>query len=311
MVIPGMTARILIPNVVKNEPNTAFVALISEVLPVGFRGLMYAALLAALMSSLASVFHSASTLFTMDIYRKFRPYALQLINRLRGNARAVEEDGVVDDDKGCSGYEYVVVGRIAGVVITLLGILWIPLVPLLSQELYVYTHKVMSYMAPPISIVFLFGVCIKRVNSIAALLTLILGWTLGIGRLILEVNLVKNHGQCSYADKSALFDKVVSFFVCINFLHFSALLSALLMTVMLLVSFATEKPREEQINGLTIDWDNVKAYFNFLTTNSQTNEESTVSDKHFWESERFMALTNIAAAGVLVSCLLVLYISFR
>ncbi len=297
MVIPGMTARILIPHIVKSEPNTAFIALIGEVLPIGFRGLMYAALLAALMSSLASVFHSASTLFTMDIYRKFRPYALRLFGRESASEEAPH-------------YEYVIVGRIAGALITVLGILWIPLVPLLSEELYVYTHKIMSYMAPPISIVFLFGVCFKRVNGTAALLTLLLGWCLGIGRLILEVNVVNAYGKCTFDDKPNTFEMVMSFYSCINFLHFSAILSGLLMIVILAISFLTEVPSEEQVKELTIDWANVRQYFSFLRGGEDNGEVIEIQEGNFWQSKRVMGISNIVAASALVACLVALYVSF-
>lgn len=304
-----MTARILIPQVVQNDPNSAFVALISEVLPIGFRGLMYAALLAALMSSLASVFHSSSTLFTMDIYRKFRSYIFRFINRLRGIGDNQEASFT------CSEYEYVIVGKIAGSLITVLGILWIPLVPLLSQELYVYTHKIMSYMAPPISIVFLFGVCFKRVNATGAILTLILGWIIGIGRLILEVNVVKYQGTCSIALQTDTFSKAMTFFVCINFLHFAAIVSLLLMFVIVIASFASSAPAPEQVNDLTVDWyqlkDHILDFISFKDKNYQVAGSSLRKAFVFWEGRTMMRMFNLLAATLLLCCLLSFYIFFR
>jgi SSS family solute:Na+ symporter len=309
MVIPGMTARILIPHVVQNDPNSAFVALISEVLPIGFRGLMYAALLAALMSSLASVFHSSSTLFTMDIYRKFRSYLFSFINQIRGTYEDQETSFT------CSEYEYVIVGKIAGSLITVFGILWIPLVPLLSQELYVYTHKVMSYMAPPISIVFLFGVCFKRVNATGAILTLILGWVIGIGRLILEVNVVKHQGTCSVALQTDTFSKVMAFFVCINFLHFAAIVSLLLMILIIVASFAFSPPTPEQVDDLTVDWYQLKNdilnFISFKHKNYKVAGSSLDKGFLFWEGRAMTRMLVLLAAALLICCLLSLYIFFR
>jgi SSS family transporter len=305
MVIPGMTANVILPQVVKNEPNLAFVSLVIEVLPIGFRGLMYAALLAALMSSLASVFHSASTLFTMDIYRKIRPYILQFIGQRNGNNSDEEEE----EHQLCNRYEYVIVGRIAGTLITVLGVLWIPLVPLLSEELYIYTHKVMSYMAPPISIVFLFGVCSKRVNATGAICTLVLGWVIGIGRLVLEVHVMKN-GTCSAftSGSSSLFVTVISFIVCINFLHFSALLSLLCMITIVSVSLATETPSVESIQHITVDWSNLKGYWKLQE--EEEEEQGTTNESKSWFNQRYMTVSNLIAAGALIACLIALYISF-
>ena len=90
IVIPGMISRVLYPDTVGcvdpaicmefcNNPvscsNTAYPALVLGIMPEGLRGVMIAVMLAALMSDLTSIFNSASTLFTMDIYRATRPDA--------------------------------------------------------------------------------------------------------------------------------------------------------------------------------------------------------------------------------------------
>jgi len=113
------------------------------------------------MSSLASVFNSCSTLFTVDIYKKLRP---------------------LTDEK-----KLVRIGRIATAIVVVLGILWIPIMANISSVLYDYLQKVQSYIAPPITAVFLIGIFYKRINAQGAFVTLISGLVIGAFRLILEL----------------------------------------------------------------------------------------------------------------------------
>ena len=128
--------------------DQAFPTLVKALLPTGIRGLVVGGLLAALMSSLAAVFNSCSTLFTMDIYKKIRPQT--------------SEKGLV------------FVGRLATAVVVVSGILWIPFMKYISGELYHYLQSVQSYLAPPIFSVFVLGIFWKRINSKGALTALIL-----------------------------------------------------------------------------------------------------------------------------------------
>src|SRR5262249_22055979 len=118
------------------DTNQAFPILVREILPVGVRGLLAGGLLAALMSSLASVYNACSTLFTMDIYKKIRPDS--------------------------SNKELVRVGRITTAIVVILGMVWIPIMKNISGVLYQYLQSVQSYLAPPIAAVFLLGVFSKR-----------------------------------------------------------------------------------------------------------------------------------------------------
>ena len=111
---------------------------------------MAAGLLAALMSSLASVFNSCSTLFTVDIYKKLRPETPEK--------------------------QLVLVGRIATSIVVILGILWIPVMSNISGVLYEYIQSVQSYISPPIASVFLLAIFWKRINGTGALVTLITGF---------------------------------------------------------------------------------------------------------------------------------------
>jgi len=144
-----------------DSPDEAFPVLMSNLLPSGLRGLVAAGLLAALMSSLASVFNSCSTLFTVDIYKKLRPQASEK-NLVR-------------------------IGQLATAVVVLIGIIWIPIMQNISGVLYEYLQKVQSYIAPPIAAVFLLGIFYKRVNKQGAFITLVTGFFIGAFRIILEL----------------------------------------------------------------------------------------------------------------------------
>ena len=143
------------------DGDKVFPSLVTKLLPVGFRGLVVAGLIAALMSSLASLFNSVSTLFTVDVYKKLSPHASE--RRL------------------------VSVGRITTVSMTLLGLLWVPIMRSLSGGgLYQYIQAVQSFLAPPIVAVFVTGLLWKRMNGRGAVCGLALGFTLGMTKLVLN-----------------------------------------------------------------------------------------------------------------------------
>lgn len=192
--------------------DQAFAAIMAQVLPSGLRGLVAAGLLAALMSSLASVFNSCSTLFTVDVYKKLFP--------------------------NTSEARLVTVGRIATTIIVILGIAWIPVMQNISGVLYEYLQSVQSYIAPPITATFLLGIFWKRINSKGAMATLIGGFFLGMSRLVTE--LMKDH-----------LTGFLHTWASINFLHFCILLFVISVIICITVSLLTEKPTESQIVGLT------------------------------------------------------------
>ena len=215
--IPGIIAYALAKSGSLDLPSAdqAFPTLVKTLLPVGFRGLVAGGLLAALMSSLAAVFNSSSTLFTMDIYKKLRP--------------ETSEKNLVR------------VGRIATGVVVISGILWIPFMKYISGELYHYLQSVQAYIAPPIAAVFFFGLFMKRINAKGALTALIGGFGVGMLRLIAELN------------KTALAD-VGGFlyaFASVNFLYFAIYLFIGSSLAMIIVSYLTAPPALEQIKGLT------------------------------------------------------------
>lgn len=215
--IPGVIALVLKQRGQLNwdTPDQAFPSLMMHVLPAGLRGLVAAGLMAALMSSLASVFNSCSTLFTVDIYKKIRPNTTEK--------------------------QLVQVGRIATTVVVLLGILWVPIIEKLAGgSLYNYLQNVQSYIAPPITAVFLLGIFSSRINSKGALVTLFSGLAIAGVRLILEVfkgSLTPGTIWYSIAD--------------MNFLKFSSFFFLYCVAAAILVSMFTPKPDKAQLAGLT------------------------------------------------------------
>jgi len=213
-VIPGVIAHALVKSgqLTLARPDQALPVLINVLIPVGLKGLIIAGLLAALMSSLSSVFNSCSTLITWDIYKKIHPEA--------------------DDIR------LVTIGQIATAILVAFGLLWIPFMKLISEQLYQYLQSVQAYISPPIAAVFLIGIFWKRVNSKGAIYSLITGFILGMGRLIAELNKDSLDGWLfSYAD--------------INFLHFAILLFLICSLVLISVSLITQIPSLAKLQGLT------------------------------------------------------------
>ena len=212
--IPGLIAFSLAQQgkLQLSDPNQAFPTLVRDLLPVGLRGLLAGGLLAALMSSLASVYNACSTLFTMDIYKKIKPDA--------GNKELVR------------------VGRITTTIVVVLGMVWIPLMSKISGVLYQYLQSVQSYLAPPIAAVFLLGVFSKRINAKGAYSAMVIGFIIGLIRIVLELN------------REGLSGFWLSF-ATVNFLYFCIILFIVSIAIMVIVSLLTGKPSAAQLNGLT------------------------------------------------------------
>lgn len=212
--IPGIIALALEAQgkLLIDDPNKVFPTMVATLLPLGVRGIVTGGLLAALMSSLAAVFNGCSTLFTMDIYRKIKPSASQR--------------------------ELVQTGRIATVVVVILGIVWIPILKSLSGSLYEYLQNVQAFIAPPITAVFLMGIFWRRINGNGALSALITGFVLGMLKLTAETV-----GQ----DASGLW----GWFANVNFLYFAPALLVFCVLLMIAVSYLTKEPPVEKLRGLT------------------------------------------------------------
>ncbi len=215
--IPGMIAYSLNAKGMINltDSDAAFSVLVKELLPLGFKGLVVGGILAALMSSLASLFNSSATLFTVDFYQKFKPAAPEK--------------------------ELVRVGRIATVVVVVLGILWIPVMRGLGKVLYAYLQDVQSLLAPGIAAVFLLGIASRRTTPMAGLIGLISGFVLGMTRLGLKV-------IGTGISPDSLVHKV---FIAPNWLHYEIALFVIVIAIMIVTSMVTPKPDQLAIKGLT------------------------------------------------------------
>ena len=205
-------------EVIRENAQAAFPLMVAHILPVGIRGLVMAGLLAALMSSLAGVFHASSTLFTMDLYNKLKPKS--------------------------SDQELVWVGRLAVGAMIIIGLLWIPVIQG-SRGLYDYLQGIQSYLAPPIFVVFFMGIFNSRLNREGCLSALIVGIFLGLFRLIVDT-------------PAFLFDDFAytegSFLWIVNnifFQYYSMGMFVICIVVMVAVSYMTKEPDHDKISGLT------------------------------------------------------------
>lgn len=221
-VVPGMICAVMVSQgkIVLDETNHALPKLISTVLPIGFKGLVIAGLLAALMSSLSSVFNSCSTLITYDFFKRKNPNM---------------------DEK-----TLIKVGQFSTVVLVIFGLLWIPLMKLVSGNLFNYLQSVQAYISPPIASVFLLGLFSKKLNAKGAMSALLSGFVLGITRLICEIN------------KDSL-DGVMLAYTQINFLHFALFLFVICSAILIIVSLVTGDTKES-VKELVFDFANKKTW---------------------------------------------------
>ena len=233
-----------------DSPDQAFPVLMSNLLPSGLRGLVAAGLLAALMSSLASVFNSCSTLFTVDIYKKLRPNTPEK--------------------------KLVRTGQIATVFIVIIGIIWIPIMANISGVLYEYLQKVQSYIAPPITAVFLLGIFYKRINAHGAFITLMVGFIVGALRIVLE--LMKD---------SLDPDGFLFLLGDINFLTFAAWFFLFCVILITVVSLLTSIPAKEKIFNLT---------FQTISEEEKANNKNSYN----WVDVAVSILILILVAGVML-----------
>lgn len=209
----------LVEGVSVINTDLVFATLVQELLPAGIRGLIVACLLAALMSSLASLFNSSASLFTVDVYAKLFP--------------------------GRSEQHLLRVGRIATVTVVTLGIFWIPVMEKVQGGgLYQYLQNVQGYVAPPITAVFLLGLFWKRVNSAGAVWGLSVGFILGMIKLTIQTFFGAGENQIH---EPALLAAIGDF----NAYYATGVLAAISAAIIIVVSLVTPPPPEEKIRGLT------------------------------------------------------------
>ena len=223
--IPGMIAFALhqqsgdfLPMLANGNLNTdaAFPTLVAKLLPAGVKGLIVCGILAALMSSLASLFNSSAMLFTIDFYKRFRP-------------KTPEK-------------KLVRIGQVATVVIVILGILWIPVMRSIGDVLYLYLQDVQSVLAPGIAAAFLLGITWKRTTAMGGMCALIAGLVIGLTRLGAKVYYTTVADAPDSLFKCVFFDY--------NWLFFCGWMLVVCLAVAFVVSLFTKAPSEEKIRGL-------------------------------------------------------------
>ena len=232
--------------------DQVFPTMVATLLPEGLRGLVVAGIIAALMSSLSSLFNSTATLFTLDIYKKIKPKV--------------------------SEQKLVLIGRMATLVVVVFGLLWIPIMPMISKGgLYQYLQSVQGYLAPPITAVFLLGLFNSRINNKGATWGLSLGFFAGMLKLII---------QAFFGKEKIANPEFLAYIGDINFLYFSGILFLFCVLLICLVSYQTELPDENQIDGLT-----------YQTIDKEAIRES-------WDQK------DIYATGVILGLVLAIYLYF-
>ncbi len=173
LVLPGVMATALYPDLPR--PDMVFPALAFDLLPIGLRGLMLAALAAAILSSLESIYNSASTLFTMDFVVHFRP--------------------------GTGDRTLVTIGRGATLAFMVIAAAWAPQIERFPT-LWQYLQSILSYITPPVVAVFVMGIFWEKAKGTAAFLTLVTGVPLGVAGWI--VNEIAHFSSIHYLYASGI-----------------------------------------------------------------------------------------------------------
>ena len=238
----------------------AFPMMVQHLLPAGLRGIVVAGLLSALMGSLAGVFNACSTLFTVDLYSKWKPLATQA--------------------------QLVRTGRIATAVMVAIALAWIPVIKG-AHGLYNYLQAIQGYLAPPIFVVFFLGVFWKRMNAQGALWAMIVGFAMGVFRMLVDtpVTLGLAGFENGYTPGTFLW-------ICNNiyFQYFSVLITIVSAIVMVGVSLATAEPDYARIQSLTFG------------TATAADDKETRESWHW---------NDVFASGFVLCCILGAYLYFR
>ena len=238
----------------------AFALMVKHMLPAGLRGIVVAGLLSALMGSLAGVFNACSTLFTIDLYQKMRPKASQ--------------------------HELVFTGRVVTVVLVVVAMLWIPVVKN-SHSLYGYLQSVQGYLAPPVFVVFFFGVFWKRLNAHGCLWAMIAGFVVGGFRMLVDTPVTLKLAGFENGYPEGSFFWIIN---NINLQYFSILITIISAVVMVAVSYMTAAPDYSKIGGLT---------FGTASKEDRANTHASWS----WQE--------VVASGVVLACIIGAYLYFN
>ncbi len=263
-IIPGLIFFALVqsgkvPNLTDGKPiaeasQVAFPLMVKNLLPTGLRGIVVAGLLSALMGSLAGVFNACSTLFTVDIYEKWNPKATET--------------------------QIVRMGRLATLVMVAIALAWIPVVKG-AHSLYEYLQSVQGYLAPPVFVVFFFGVFFKRLNAKGCFWAMVVGFMVGAFRMAVDTPVTMKLAGFAEGYKEGSFLWIVN---NINFQYFSILITIVSAVVMVVVSYVTAPPSATQIRSLA-----------FGTTTAEDQQKTR--DSWDWREVAASAFVLVAIIG--------------
>jgi solute:Na+ symporter, SSS family len=252
--IPGMIAYTLNAKGIISIPSSdqAFPTLVATLLPAGVKGVVVGGLVAALMSSLASLFNSSATLFTVDFYKKYKPES--------------------------SEQHLVKVGRIATLAVVVLGVVWIPAMKYIADVLYEYLQQVQGLIAPGIAAVFFLGIFTKRITPAAGYWGLVVGFCIGMFRLVLII-------FRSSLTPGGMLDR----FMAVNPYHFTEYLFLFICGMMIVISFFTKQKDEAEIKGLTM---------------ASTSAEDRAETRASWNK------WDVVHTGIILGCVIAFYAYF-
>lgn len=248
LVFPGVIAYVLFKDVIGSNANQALPVMITHLLPAGLKGIMAATLLAALMSTIAAALNSCGTLVAVDIMKRIRPKT--------------------------SDAEQVRIGRISAVIVMILAIAWSTQGDKFSS-IFEAINKIASAIAPPVAVVFLFGVFSKRGSRKAGFITLITGLIIGIAAFCFDFAPLSGYMYLTKGLGIPFMMQAWWLFVICSILYF-------------IVSYMTEAPSQEILDNYT--WDNPLAVV-------AKEPFKGVMDARMW-------------AAVLIITLVILYIIF-
>jgi len=193
--------------------DKAYAYLVLNIMPVGMVGIITAAVIAAMMSSLSSIFNSMATVLTFDAYKLYYP-------------DATEEESVS-------------FGRMACAAMTVLGICWVPVIRNMEGEVYVIIQSITAAFAPTLATITILGMCCKRINGSGALVGMAFGILFGTTRLVLSFAY-----KCTC--KGSQSQTAGPPFACWDFNHFAALLGVCVAFVTAAASECFPLPTQRQ-----------------------------------------------------------------
>ncbi|MBA7544602.1 Sodium/glucose cotransporter [subsurface metagenome] len=248
LVFPGVIAYVLFKDIIGTNANMALPVMINQLLPIGIRGLMAATLLAALMSTIAAALNSSATLVAVDIVKRINPAA---------------------SDKN-----QIKIGRYAAIVVMLLAMAWSTQGDKFSS-IFEAINKIAAAIAPPVAVVFLFGVFSKRGTKQAAFITLITGLALGIIAFCIDFEPISGYMFLTKGLHIPFMMQAWWLFVLCAIIYFS-------------ISYLTLRPPKHIIDNYT--WDSPLAVL-------VKDEFKGIKDVRLW-------------SGILILTLIVLYLIF-